>query len=120
VSATEVRQRISKLSAAPEITLGEQSVAVSQNIDFGVALSNLKQTYAKDLEDNRPNFTVLQELLPPNRDGIEVGDKLNIPVLLSHQGGESYGTSGDTSNLGAPVAININDAVTDQFEGALR
>jgi len=91
-------------------------VAVSQNIDFNVALGNLKQTYTKDLEDNRPAFSVLQELLPPNRDGIEVGDKLNIPVVLSHQGGESYGVSGSTANLRTPVAIEIKDAQTDQFE----
>src|SRR4051812_30338612 len=68
------------------------------------------------MEDNRPVFSVLQELLPANRDGIEIGDKLNIPVVLSHQGGESYGASGSTANLRTPVSIEIKDAQTDQFE----
>jgi hypothetical protein len=91
-------------------------VANSPNVDFASVADNFKQTYAKDLADNRPLFTIIQELFTPNRDGIEVGAQVNIPVLLSHQGGETYGTSGDTSNLRQPVALNIQDAKSDQFE----
>lgn len=92
------------------------AASTSPNIDFNSAIDNFKQTYAKDLADNRPLFTILQELLPPNRDGIEVGAKINVPVVLSHQGGETYGTSGDTSDLRAPVAMLISDAQADQYE----
>jgi hypothetical protein len=91
-------------------------VTVSANVDFNVALDNFKQTYAPDLQDNRPAFMVLQELLKANRGNFEMGAKVNIPVLLSHQGGESYGLSGDTSNLGSPVSLEIKDAQSDQFE----
>lgn len=91
-------------------------MAISANIDFNVALDNFKQTYAPDLADNRPSFMVLQELLKANKGSFEMGAKVNIPVLLSHQGGESYGTSGDTSNLGNPVSLQIIDAQSDQYE----
>src|SRR5438105_6098792 len=91
-------------------------MSVNTNLDFTAILGNFRQTYLKDMQDNRPAFTVLQEMLPPNRDGIEVGDKLNVPVPLSHQGGESYGASGSTANLRNAVAVEIKDAQTDQWE----
>lgn len=91
-------------------------MTVAQNTDLTQVVGNFKQTYAKDFTDNRPMFAVLQEELPPNRDGIEVGVTINVPVLLTHHGGETYGTSGDTSNLRAPVAIEIKDASSDQYE----
>jgi hypothetical protein len=91
-------------------------VTVSSNVDYNVVLDNFKQTYKPDLDDNRPLFTILQELLTPNREGIEMGAKVNIPVLLSHQGGETYGLSGDVGNLRNPVALEIKDASSDQFE----
>ena len=86
------------------------------NLDQTSILGNLKQTYAADLEDNRPLWAVLQERLDPNRDGIEMGDKLNIPVLLTHQAGETYDTAGGTTTLRAPISMQISDAQTDQFE----
>jgi hypothetical protein len=91
-------------------------MAVSTNNDLVSQAGNFKQTYAKDMADNRPSFTVLQELLKPNRDGIEVGAAVNVPVVLTQQGGETYGLSGDTSNLRAPVSMEIKDATADQFE----
>lgn len=94
-------------------------MAQSANIDFNSALNDLKQTYGKDLEDYRPNFTVLQEMLAPNSDGVAIGDKINLPVLLTHQGGETYGTSGDTSALRNPTAMEIKDAQGDQVETTL-
>lgn len=92
------------------------SAAASANLDFTSVLDNFKQTYVKDLDDNRPTFTVLQDLLPPNREGVELGAKVNIPVLLTHHGGETYGTSGSTANLRTPAAMQIADATSDQFE----
>lgn len=92
------------------------AAAASANLDFTSIIDNFKQTYVKDLDDNRPNFTILQDLLPPNKDGVELGAKVNIPVLLTHQGGETYGTSGSTANLRTPAAMQIADATSDQFE----
>lgn len=88
----------------------------ADQLDQSNILANLKQTYKNDLEDNRPIFAVLQERLSPNKDGIEVGDKLNIPVILTHQAGESYDTAGGTSTLNVPVGMQMKDAQTDQFE----
>lgn len=92
------------------------SSATSPNLDFTSAVDNFKQTYAPDLNDNRPNFTILQELLPANKGNFEMGVKVNIPVLLTHHGGETYKTSGSTANLRQPVAMQISDAASDQFE----
>jgi peptidoglycan hydrolase-like protein with peptidoglycan-binding domain len=91
-------------------------VTVSAATDFNVVLDNLKVTYGKDLEDYRPKFTVLQELLTPNRDGVEMGAQVKLPVILTHQGGETYDTSGGTATLRAPVSMEIKDATSDQFE----
>jgi hypothetical protein len=91
-------------------------VTVSTNLDFNNQLDNFKQTYAKDIKDNRPKFTIVQELLSANRDGIEVGAQVNIPVILSHQGGETYALSGSTANNRNPVGMETKDAKSDQFE----
>lgn len=91
-------------------------MTLSATTDFSTALDNLKQTYGKDLEDYRPKFTVLQELLTPNRDGVEMGAQVNLPVVLTHQGGETYDLSGGSANLRAPTSMEIKDAKSDQFE----
>jgi hypothetical protein len=91
-------------------------VTVAQNTDFTTTLGNLKKTYMKDLEDNRPVWAVLQERMPANREGIEVGDTLQIPVILTHQSGETYDTAGGTRTLRATVSMEIKDANTEQFE----
>lgn len=91
-------------------------MTISANTDFTTVLDNLKTTYAKTLDDFRPKFTVLQELFEPNREGIEVGNTVKIPVLLTHQGGETYDVSGGTATLRAPVSMEIKDAASDQFE----
>lgn len=91
-------------------------MAVTPNTDLTSVLDDLKQTYGKDLEDYRPSFTVLQELLSANRDGVEMGAKINLPVALSHQGGETNDTSGGTATLRNPVSMEIKDASSDQYE----
>jgi hypothetical protein len=91
-------------------------MTISNSTDFSVILDNVKTTYAKKLKDYRPNYAILQEVLPANRDGIEVGATLKVPVLLTHQGGESYDTAGGTSTLNQPISVEIKDASTDQFE----
>src|SRR4051812_27709631 len=90
-------------------------MAISSTTDFTAILGDFKKTYAKDLEDNRPQFTVLQELLSPEG-GIPVGDTINVPVVLTHQSGETYKTSGSASILRNPVSVEIKQAQTDQFE----
>lgn len=92
------------------------SSAASPNVDFVADIDNFKQTYQKELEDNRPNFTILQEMFPANRDNIEMGAKVNLPVALTHHGGETYTTSGSTANLRTPAGMQIADATSDQFE----
>lgn len=91
-------------------------MTISANTDFTTVLDNLKTTYAKTLDDYRPKFTVLQDMFEPNREGIEVGNTVKIPVLLTHQGGETYDVSGGTATLRAPVSMEIKDATSDQFE----
>jgi hypothetical protein len=91
-------------------------VTVAQNTDFTTTLGNLKKTYMKDMADNRPVWAVLQERFPANREGIEVGDTLQIPVILTHQAGETYDNAGGTRTLRATVSMEIKDANTEQFE----
>lgn len=91
-------------------------MTIAATTDFTTTLGNLKKTYMKDMEDNRPIWAVLQERLSPNREGIEVGDTLQIPVILTHQAGETYDTAGGTRTLRNPVSMEIKDANTEQFE----
>ncbi|MHB8682824.1 MAG: hypothetical protein ACYC9X_00680 [Dehalococcoidia bacterium] len=92
-------------------------MAASTQIDQTSALDNLKQTYL-ELKDLRLACTTLQDLIPGSRGG-EVGAKVNIPVLLTHQTSETYGLAGNTDTLRAPKAIQIIDASSDQYETTL-
>lgn len=90
-------------------------MAISTSLDFTTVLGDLKKTYSEDMRDNRPQFTVLQELLRPEG-GTPVGEELRVPVILTHQSGETYKPSGSANLLRAPVSMEIKQAVTDQFE----
>lgn len=94
-------------------------MTVNAATDFSVVLDDFKQTYAKDMEDYRPQWMVLQELLEANRDGVELGAKINLPCVLTNQSGETYDTSGGTATLRNPVSMEIKDASSDQFECTL-
>jgi hypothetical protein len=91
-------------------------VTIGAQTDLTVTLGNLKKTYMQDMEDNRPIWAVLQERLEANREGIEVGDTIQIPVILTHQAGETYDNAGGTRTLRAPVSMEIKDASTEQYE----
>src|SRR4051812_36965135 len=90
-------------------------MTISSATDFTTVLGDFKKTYADDMKDNRPQFTVLQELLRPEA-GTPVGEEIRVPVILSHQSGETYKPSGSASLLRNPVSMEIKQAATDQFE----
>lgn len=80
-------------------------------------LDNLKKVYKPDLDDNRPVFAVLQERLSAEGKGIlEVGEKIVLPVILTHQGGESYGAANNVDTLNTPIPMVMDQAETDQYE----
>lgn len=73
-------------------------------------LGDLKETYAKAMENNRVEDTTLQTKFPVQPGSEPVGNKFHVPMLVSHSQSTTYDVSQGTRTLNPIVAPNSIDA----------
>lgn len=87
------------------------AAALSTNTDaINALLGDLKETYAKKMENLRPEDTTLQERHPVDTSGQPVGNNFHVPLLVTQSQSTTYDSSQGTRTLTPIVAPDSVDA----------